>query len=446
MKIVIAGAGEVGSHLAKILGDEFHDITVIDSDSKKLEDIMNSGDVVTIKGDMTTFEALSKAELKSCNLFIAVSQAESLNIISAILAKKMGAKKSIARIDNDEYLQADNKEMFLNMGIDYLFYPEKVAAIEVITLLSNTNSSEYVSFSDDRLTLVVMTLDSYSPLVDKTLMQVSENTSMLKYRTVAISRKNETIIPSSSDSFKEGDTIYVITDRRYADEVLTFSGHDKIQVKNLMILGGSKIGQRIAMAMQNKLKVKLVDYNIEKARMLSEKLDNTLVINADGRNTEVMLEEELGNMDAFVAVTGRSETNILTAMLAKKLGVKKVIAEIENINYINLAASMGIDTVINKKLTTASNIFRFTMNTDVQAIKCLNGCDAEVLEFIAKPGSLITKSSLRDVKFPANSTIGGIVRGDKVFIANGHTEIKAYDRVVVFAMPDAIPKLGKYFD
>lgn len=446
MKIVIGGAGEVGSHLAKMLGDEFHDISIIDHDPKRLEDLSSGCDIFTIKGDMTTFDTLRRADIKDANLFIAVSPDESTNIISAMLAKQLGAKKSIARIDNEEYLESNNKEIFINMGIDYLFYPEKVAANEVITLLGNTNSSEYVNFSGDKLALVVLKLDSYSSLIDQTLQQVTNRKKGYNYRTVAISRDGKTIIPRTADTFKENDTIYVISDYRYANEVMTFSGRDSIDVKNLMILGGSKIGQRIAETLQDKVKIKLVDYNALKAAELANVLNDTLIINADGRNTEIMIEEELGNMDAFVAVTGRSETNILAALLAKKLGVKKVIAEIENINYIDLAASMGIDTVINKKLTTASNIFRFTMNTDVQAIKCLNGCDAEVLEFIAKPGSIITKSNLRSIKFPENSTIGGIVRGDKVFIAKGDTEIKAYDRVVVFSMPDAITKLGRFFE
>ena len=220
----------------------------------------------------------------------------------------------------------------------------------------------------------------------------------LSYRTVAISRGGKTIIPTEEDYFKEEDTIYIITDNKSMNELLVLSGRDNVKVRNMMILGGSRIGQRVASALQNQVNVKLVDYNEEKAHKLAEMLDNTLVIAEDGRNTEVMIEEDLGGMDAFVAVTGRSETNILAAMLAKKMGVKKVIAEIENLNYISLAESMGVDTVINKKLTTASSIFRFTMNTDVQAIKCLNGCDAEVLEFIAKPDSPITKAPLRETR------------------------------------------------
>ena len=311
MKIVIAGAGEVGSHLAKMLGDEYHDIIVIDDDPKRLEDIRNFADIVTINGDSTTFETQQKAEVKKANLFIAVCPDESKNIISAILAKQLGAKKSIARIDNDEYLQPNNKEIFINMGIDYLFYPEKVAANEVITLLGNTSTTEYVNFSGGKLVLVVFKLDGNSSLVDRSLYDFAENRDKLNYRTVAISRNGETIIPQGSDIFKEDDTIYVIADHNYVNEVMSFSGQDSVDVRNMMILGGSKIGQRVAMALQDKVNIKLVDYNAEKARRLSDVLLNTLVINEDGRNTEVMIEEELGTMDAFVAVTGRSETNIL---------------------------------------------------------------------------------------------------------------------------------------
>ena len=215
-------------------------------------------------------------------------------------------------------------------------------------------------------------------------------------------------------------------------EVNDLSGQSHIVVKNLMILGGSRIGMRVAMELQEEVNIKLIDYNAEKAYRLAELLDKTLIINVDGRNTEAMLEEGLPNMDAFLAVTGRSETNILAALLARRMGVKKVIAEVENLNYINLAESMGIDTIVNKKLITASNIFRFTMSTDVQAIKYLTGSEAEVMEFIAKPNSPATRSRVKDMGLPANVIIGGIVRGDKVEIAVGSTEIKAFDRVVVF--------------
>lgn len=446
MRIVIAGAGEVGSHLAKMLSGESHEITVIDDDPKRLEDLSGGSDIIAIEGDSTTFAILKKAAVRKADLFIAVQPDEPQNIISATLAKQLGAKKSIARIDNNEYLEPNNKEMFINMGIDYLFYPEKVAAQEVINLLGHTNTSEYVDFSGGKLSLVVFKLDSSSALVDRTLLEITDNRERLPYRTVAISRAGETIIPRGDDKFMEGDNVYVIANQESVKDVVEFSGKSNIDIKNMMILGGSRIGVRIASELQSEVNVKLIDYNPDKAYKLAEVLEKTLIINEDGRNIDSMVEEGLSSMDAFVAVTGRSETNILAAMLAKRMGVKKVIAEVENLNYINLAESMGIDTIINKKLITASNIFRFTMSTDVQAIKCLTGCDAEVLEFIVKPNSPATKGKIKDLGFPHDAMIGGIVRGDKTFIATGSMEINPYDRVVVFAMPGAISKIGRYFN
>lgn len=446
MKIIIAGAGDVGSHLARMLSSDNHEITVIESDRKLLENISAVADILTVEGDCTTFATLRKASVRKADLFIAVNHEEESNIISAILAKQLGAKKSIARIDNNEYLEPNNKEIFINLGIDYLFYPEKVAAHQAIKLLGHTSTSEYVDFSNGKLSLVVFKLDPSSELIGHTLLSFTEQQSPLSYRTVAITRDGRTIIPHGNDTYMEGDMIYIITKEDSVKEVMAFSGQRNINIKNLMILGGSQIGMRIALELQDTMNIKLVEYITDKAYRLAETLDKTLIINEDGRNIEAMLEEGLSNMDAFVAVTGRSETNILAAMLAKHMGVKKVIAEVENLNYIKLAESIGIDTIINKKLITASNIFRFTLSTDVQAIKCLTGSEAEVLEFIVKPNSPATKYKVKDLGFPTDAIIGGIVRGDKVFIAVGNTEISAYDRVVVFAMPDAIARIGKYFN
>ncbi len=446
MKIVIAGAGEMGSHLARMLSGNGHDITIVDADQKLLSEVESLADVIAVEGDSTTFEVLRRAGVRKCDLFIAVNHIENDNVVAAMLAKKLGARKSIARIDNNEYLEPNNKEVFIDMGIDYLFYPEKVAAREVINLLGHTSTTEYVDFSSGKLSLVVFRLEPTSPLIGRSLTGFDEDPLQLNYRTVAITRGGQTIIPRREERFAEGDMIYVIARQDAVREVMEFSGQSNIEIKNMMILGGSRIGVRIAMELQDEMNIKLVDYNAEKAYRLAEMLDKTLIINEDGRNTEAMLEEGLPNMDAFVAVTGRSETNILAAMLAKRMGVKKVIAEVENLNYINLAESIGIDTIINKKLVTASNIFRFTMSTDVQAIKCLTGSDAEVLEFIVKPNSPATKARIKDLGLPEDTIIGGVVRGDKVFIAVENMEINAYDRVVVFAMPASVGKIGYYFN
>ena len=446
MKIVIAGAGEMGSHLARMLSGNGHDITVIDADQKLLSEVGSLADVICVEGDSTTFAVLRKAAVRKCDLFIAVNHEENDNIVAAMLAKKLGARKSIARIDNNEYLEPNNKEMFIDMGIDYLFYPEKVAAREVINLLGHTSTTEYVDFSSGKLSLVVFRLEPTSPLVGQPLAGFDEEETPLSYRTVAITRGGQTIIPRRDEHYMEGDVIYVIARQDAVHEVMEFSGQSNIEIKNMMILGGSRIGIRIAMEMQDEVNIKLVDYNAEKAYRLAETLDKTLIINEDGRNTDAMMEEGLSNMDAFGAVRGRSETNILAAMLAKRMGVKTVMAEVENLNYINLAESIGIDTIVNKKLVTASNIFRFTMSTDVQAIKCLTGSDAEVLEFIVKPNSPATKARIKDLGLPEDTIIGGIVRGDKVLIAVGNMEVNPYDRVVVFAMPGSVGKVGYYFN
>ena len=436
----------MGSHLARMLSGNGHDITIVDSDPKLLSEVASLADVITVEGDSTVFAVLRKASVRKCDLFIAVNHEENDNIVAAMLAKQLGAKKSIARIDNNEYLEPNNKEMFIEMGIDYLIYPEKVAAREVINLLGHTSTTEYVDFSGGKLSLVVFRLDPASPLVGGRPVAEDEEPAALSYRTVAISRGGHTIIPRSDERFMQGDTVYVIARQDAVREVMEFSGRTNIEVKNMMILGGSRIGIRVATELQDEVNIKLVDYNAEKAYRLAETLEKTLIINEDGRNTEAMMEEGLANMDAFVAVTGRSETNILAAMLAKRMGVKKVIAEVENLNYINLAESIGIDTIINKKLVTASNIFRFTMSTDVQAIKCLTGSDAEVMEFIVKPNSPATKSRIGEMGLPDDATIGGIVRGDKVFIATDNMTINPYDRVVVFVLPESVGKVGRFFN
>ncbi len=446
MKIIIAGAGDMGTHLAKMLSGNGHEITVVDVDSKALAEIDSLVDVVTVEGDTTQFSVLRKSGVRKCDLFIAVRSVENDNILSAVVAKQMGAKKAIARVDSSEYLEPNSKEVFIDMGIDYIFYPEHIAAREVINLLGHTSTTEYVEFAGGKLSLVAFRLELTSPLLGQSVITPESLDEDVDHRTVAIVRGTHTIIPTPDDIYEADDVIYVIARHNATQRVVELSGRSEVTIRNMMILGGSRIGVRIAKELQNDVDVKLVDYNSDKAFRLAELLDKTLIINEDGRDTEAMIEEDIAGMDAFVAVTGRSETNILAAMLAKRMGVKKVIAEVENINYISLAESIGVDTIINKKLITASNIFRFTMANDVQSIKCLTGSQSEVMEFIVKPNSPATKGRIKDIGLPDDVVIGGVVRGDRVFIAVDDTEISAYDRVVVFSMPDSVMRVAEYFN
>ena len=445
MKIVIAGAGDMGTHLAKMLSGNGHDITVADVDPKALAELGSLVDVETTEGDTTQFSVLRKAGVRKCDLFIAVRSVENDNILSAVMAKQLGARKAIARVDSNEYLEPNSKEVFIDMGIDYLFYPEQIAAREVINLLGHTSTTEYMDFAAGKLSLVAFKLELTSPLLGRKVIEEGADED-LEYRAVAIVRGSRTIIPGPEERYEEEDMVYIIARHHATQSVVELSGNSQVDIRNMMILGGSRIGVRIANELQNKINVKLVDYNADKAYRLAEMLDKTLIINEDGRDTEAMIEEDIAGMDAFVAVTGRSETNILAAMLAKRMGVKKVIAEVENINYISLAESIGVDTIINKKFITASNIFRFTMATDVQAVKCLTGSQSEVMEFIVKPNSPATKGAIKDIGFPDDAIIGGVVRGDRVFIAVDDTHINAYDRVVVFSQPESVMRVAEYFN
>lgn len=448
MKIIIAGAGDVGSHLAKMLSNEYHDLTIIDNDEGRLNRVSESSDVITIFGSPTSITTLSQAGAAYADLFIAVSpaQEQDVNIISSLLAKKMGSTRVTARINNDEYLQNDNKILFTEMGIDLLFYPEKIASHEITDLLKQTGTSEFMDFSAGKLQLIVFRLDDGAPLIDKVLGDLTISAEEPLYRAVAISRDGQTIIPRRNTRFKEHDLVFVISKRAGVQEVMSYSGKDNINVRKLMIVGGGRIGEMVAKKLENSVDyIKLIELKKERCEVLNERLSKTLVINGDARNTDLLIEEDVNGFDAFVAVTSSSETNILSCVMAKKMGVAKTIAEVENIDYIKLAESMGVDAVINKKLITASRIFRFTLSNKVQSIKCLNGSDAEVLEFIVNPNSLITRDKIRNLGFPKDAIIGGIIRGNHSVIALGDTEIKAYDRVVVFALPSALKKVNKFF-
>jgi len=445
MRIIIAGAGEVGTHLAKMLSNENHEIILIDPEESRLKPIDNSLDVLTYEGSATSVKLLQETLHKKTDLFIAVTHSEDTNITSSILAKRFGALKTIARIDNIDYLETSTMEFFKSIGIDSLIYPELIAAREVLGLLHETGASDFMEFSGGKLAMYVQKLDEKAPIINKTLREISVSHKTDKYRAVAIKRDGRTIIPRGNEQFKLGDLVYVISTHGGIDEMMKTSGKENFQAKSIMVLGGSRIGKHVALYLQKTCEVKLIDSDIKKCEDLAEILDNTLIINGDGRNVDLLEQEGIKKIDAFVAVTGNSETNILSCLLAKKMGVKKTIAEVENMEYINLAENTGIDTIINKKISAASRIFRHTSNPNVTQVKYMTGTDAEVLEFNVPANSKITKGTLRSIDFPQDAIVGGGTRDGEPFIATGDTIIKANDKVVVFTLPSAYEILSKYF-
>ena len=451
MKIVIAGAGEVGSHLAKMLSNEANEITVIDSDGERLEVLRSHTDVITVVGNPSAIKTLHEAEVAAADLFIAVNPSESqdVNIVSAMLAKKMGCKKATARINNEEYLSYENKYLFTEMGIDLLFYPEKIAAGEIVELLKRSASTDSLDFARGKLQVAVFKLEEESSMIGMNMAEFSNVAAAdgLKFRVVAISRGDQTIIPKFDTKFKYHDLVFIVSKREGMDMLMKYLGKKNIEVDKVMILGGSPIAEIVAKQISKQVgQIKLIEINKEKRLHLSAVLpSNVIVVNGDGRNSDMLLEENIRDYDAFVAVTNNSETNILACVAAKRLGVERTIAEVENIEYIKLAESMGVDAVINKKLITAGRIFKFTLSNKVRFIKYMSGTNAEVLEYIVAPESEITKRPLKDMNFPANAIIGGIIRGNESFIAVGDTHIQAYDRVAVFALPEAVKEVDKFF-
>lgn len=446
MKIVLAGDGEVGMYLAQELSKEDHEITMIVPNSELVESIEGHTDVKAIVGDPTFISVQKRMNVKKADLMISALHDERINLLSAAIAKKLGAKKVISRINNLEYLSDENSKLFREMGVDSLVCPEFIAATEIIDLLKQTAATEIFDFSNGKLSLFLIKLDEKAKVLNKSLNQLAAEYSHLDFRAVAIHRNGETIIPKGDDIFLEDDLSYVITKPEGIDALLNLGGKTRIEIRDVMLVGGGRVGRTVARKLEHQLNLKIIESNREKALQLANQLDAALVIQGDARDIHLLEEEDIRGMDAFVALTDNSETNILSCLNAKRFGVKRTIALVENIDYIDISQNIGIDTIVCKKLSTASYIIKFTMSAEVTSIKCLSGINAEVLEMVAKPHSLVTKKPIKNLKFPRGAIIGGIVRGDESYIAVGDFLIEAGDKVVVFALPESIHKVDDFFN
>ncbi|OYT16964.1 MAG: Trk system potassium transport protein TrkA [Bacteroidetes bacterium 4572_77] len=445
MNIIIAGDGEVGLHLAKLLTDEQHNITFIDSNDELLNMVSDHSDLMAVVGSSISVDVLEEANVKNADLLIAVLHDEAVNILTAILGKKLGARKTIARISNREFMSPKNIALLEEKGVDILINPEQVAANEIVQLLKQSAATEVFEFSDGKLQLFLIKLEKYAIVVNKTLNQIATEFPKIEFRAVAIHREGKTIIPSGNDYFRANDLAYVITKPEGVDLLLQLGGKQNFDINDIMIVGGGRIGRMTALALQNQLNIKLIESSTKRAVQLTNDLDHTLIINSDARDMDMLDDEGIRQMDAFIAVTNHTETNILTCLHARKLGVKRTIALVENIEYIDIAQNTGIDTIINKRLTTAGVINLYTMEAKVTTVKCLNGINADVIEVVAMPKSAVTKKPLKKLSLPKGSIIGGIIRGEDSYIAVGDFQLEAGDKAVVFALPSALHKINKMF-
>ncbi len=448
MKIIIAGAGEVGFHLAKLLSYESQEITLIDPNKTSLAYADNHLDIRVIKGDATSIAILKEARVANSDLFIAVTSSETTNITICVLAKQLGSKKTIARISNTEFINHKDEVGFTKFGIDELISPEALAASEIELSLKQSSFNENYEFENGALTMAGLTLSRSASFVGKTVKEAAEIFPEIHFVPIAIQRFGTqfTIIPRGDTKFKRGDTVVFITSEGGGDELCRLTGKVNRAIKNVMILGGSLIGYKTARDLSEKdFNVKLIEENRDRAFDLAEQLTKVLVINSDGRNVDLLDEENISEMDAFVAVGANSETNIMSCLVAKSKGVKKTIALVENMDYFELSHSIGIDTLINKKLLAANNIFRYIRKGEVVAMTKLNNLNAELLEFEVKASSAVCNKLIKSIDFPRSAIIGGVIRNGVGMIALGNFKIQEGDRVVVCCILQSIKRVEKLF-
>jgi len=444
MKIIIVGAGEVGTHLAKLLARENMEITLLDENPERLKDLDLNYDLLTYEGSPTSINNLKEIGVENADLFIGVTPYESVNMTACMIATNLGAVKTLARINNYEYLLPQNKEFFKKLGVDYLIYPEVLAANEIVESLKTSWLRQNMSFCNNALILLGIKVRSNAVIINKKFSTGYFDHN--KYRVVAIKRGSQTIIPKGSDEILANDIVYFITTPENLEFVKEQAGKEDFPIRNVMFMGGSRIAQKTLFNLPPHIHAKVLERDKERSLLLANKFPNALIINADARNIDIIKQEGIEEVDAFVAATSNSEANILACLVAKQFGVKKTVAEVENLDYIPLAESLDIGAVINKKMIAASYIYQITLHADVLNVRNLTAADAEVVEFVAKPTSKITRSKIKDLKLPENVNIGGIVRNGVGSIVNGNTIILPDDHVIVFCVSSAIRKIEPFFN
>lgn len=443
MKIVIAGAGEVSSHLAKLLSAEEQDIMLIDSNAERLATLDANYNLMTVEGNPTSFATLREARVGSCDLFIAVTPYESNNIVACSIAKNLGAQTTVARIDSYDFMNPANADHVRHMGVDRVIYPEQVAAEEIITALRRSWIRNWFELHNGQIILAGVKLRQGAPIVGMKLKDFAFTNR--HFHVSAIKRNHETIIPRGDDLLNDGDILYFTTTRDHINDLLTLTGKTEHKIRRVLIMGGSKIAVRLVNLGHEQFKFKIVESNLEICRKLPQKCPDCEIIHGDARDTDLLADIGASDMDAFVALTDSSETNIFTCLTAKDIGIRKTVADVENIQFISQAENLNIGTVVNKKLLASSTIFQLLLDADSSTSKCLALADAEVAELEVRPGSKITRAPVKDLKLAREMTLAGLIRNGEGMLINGNTLIEPGDHVLVFCLAGALHKVEKLF-
>ncbi len=444
MKIVIAGSGAVGTHLAKLLSAENHDIVLMDADKDQLANAQGISEIMILEGSPTSLKDLAEANVGEADTFIAVTPDESVNVTACILATNMGADRTFARIDNFEYLLPKNKEIFEKLGVDSMVYPEMLAAKEVVSAIKRPWARTWIELSGGAIILAGVKIRENSSLANKNLFELSNQEK--KFHIVAVKRGHSTIIPKGNTTILPEDILFFTTTKQYVNDIPKIAGKEVVEVKDVIIMGGSRIAIRACQYLPDNINIKLLESDRDKCEYLLDKLPkNVTLYHNTGKDADFLVHEGIEDTDAFIAVTGSSEANIVACMAAKRYGVKKTVAEIENMDYISIAESLNIGSIINKKLITVTDIYRFLLSADVSNVKTLMVANADVAEIVARPNSEITKREVKKLNLPKDVTLGGLIRNGEPIMIEGDTLIEPYDHVVVFCLDDSLRQAEKLF-
>lgn len=447
MRAIVLGAGVVGFDVAKLLSHAEHDVVVIDSDPEALAYVSEKLDVMTVCGNGTSTAILEEAGIRDARIMIAVTAIDEVNIIACMLADRLGVETTVARVRSDEL---SNTKAVLNaadFGIDLVIHPEESASEEIVRLIRRAGATDVVMLADDRLHLVGLRLDSDSPVIGKTLREVVAGESSIRFRVMAITRGIRTILPNGDERFRKNDQVFVLSLPKSVPPILEMFGKSDRRIENIMILGGTDIGAKVAyqLSQEKHTSIKLIEGDRQRAEQLSEMLSSVLVIHGDDTDIDLLITEGLSDMDAFVAVTDSEESNLVTCLLAKHLTVRKTVALLSKGAYIPISQSIGLDAAVNKKLAVSREIMRFLRGKHIKSVATVHGMDAEILEFEAAPRSVITSEILMNMNIPTGVLVGAVSSGKDVEIATGLTQMKAGDSAFVFVMPGQIAIVESLF-
>lgn len=447
MRVVVVGAGEVGFDVARMLATEQHDVSVIDVDPEVLSRVRDSLDVMAVQGNGTAASVLQEAGIQEADMLVAVTAVDEVNMIACMMADRMGVPTTIARTRTDEITRMHSVLQAKDFGIDLVIHPEESAAAEVTRLIQRAAATDVLTFCDGHLHLVGIRLDDDAPVLGQTLQEVVEAHPELSFRIEAIVRGVRTILPGGNEVLRKDDQVFVMMRPKYVTPVSRLMGKGEAQMQHVMILGGTRVGAGVAHRLgEQGRRIKLIEPDTDRAEDLAEELPDTLVLNGDPTDIDLLVREGLGEMDALVAVTDDEESNLVSCLMAKHLGVYKTVAQLSKAAYIPISQAIGLDAAVSKKLAVAREVRRYLRGKHVLSVATVHGLDAEILEIEAAPRSEVTRKPLKDLSLPKGVLIGAVEHEGSIEIATGETQIEPGDRAIIFVLPERVQAVEELFE